>query len=60
MKVGIISDTHDLLRKEVLSSLKGVESILHAGDICDQKILDDLTKIAPVLVVRGSACVHDT
>ncbi len=55
MKVGIISDTHDLLRKEVLSSLKGVETILHAGDICDQKILDDLTKIAPVLVVRGNA-----
>lgn len=55
MKVGIISDTHDLLRKDVLSSLKSVETILHAGDICSQKILDELTGIAPVHVVRGNA-----
>ena len=54
MKIGILSDTHDLLRPEVLSVLNGCEAILHAGDICHQEILDALGKLAPVYVVRGN------
>ena len=54
MKVGIISDTHDLLRPEVLQALQGCECILHAGDISSQRILDQLEQIAPVKVVRGN------
>ena len=55
MKLGIISDTHDLLRPEVLSNLSGVDYILHAGDISSKKILDQLQTIAPVYAVRGNA-----
>ncbi len=54
MKIGIISDTHNLLRPEVLSALNGCETILHAGDICRQEIVDELEKLAPVYVVRGN------
>ena len=54
MKIGIISDTHGLLRPEVLSALNGCEAILHAGDICRQEILDELGKTARVYVVRGN------
>ena len=55
MKIGIISDTHDLLRPEVVSILTGVDAILHAGDISSQGILDQLQAIAPVYAVRGNA-----
>ena len=55
MKLGIISDTHDLLRPEVLSSLAGVDLILHAGDISSRQILDRLQETAPVRAVRGNA-----
>ena len=54
VKIGIISDTHNLLRKEVLEALQGCELILHAGDISGQEILDQLERIAPVRVVRGN------
>ena len=54
MKIGIISDTHGLLRPEVISALNGCEAILHAGDVCRQEILDELGKIARVYVVRGN------
>ena len=54
MKVGIISDTHDLLRPEVLEALQGCDCILHGGDISSQGILDRLEQIAPVKVVRGN------
>lgn len=54
VKIGIISDTHNLLRKEVLEALQGCELILHAGDISRQEILDQLERIAPVRVVRGN------
>ena len=53
MKIGIISDTHGLLRPEVLQSLDGCEVILHGGDINRQEILDQLEAIAPVYAVRG-------
>lgn len=54
MKIGIISDTHGLLRPEVIDALQGCEVILHGGDINRQEIIDDLEKIAPVYVVRGN------
>lgn len=54
MKIGIISDTHNLLRPEVLMHLEGSDAILHAGDISSQSILDELQKIAPVYAVRGN------
>ena len=54
MIVGIISDTHDLLRPEVTEVLQGCDSILHAGDISRPGILDELNKTAPVTAVRGN------
>src|ERR1035437_2512366 len=54
MKIGVVSDTHGLLRPEVLPAVEGVDSILHLGDVGDVKILDALRKIAPVTAVRGN------
>lgn len=54
MKVGIVSDTHGLLRPEVMEQLNGCDLILHAGDINKQEILDRLEQIAPIKVVRGN------
>lgn len=54
MLLGIISDTHGLLRPEVLTALKGVEHILHLGDVGKISILDELKKIAPVTAIRGN------
>ena len=54
MKIGIISDTHNLLRPEVIQNLQGCDHILHCGDISSQEILDQLERIAPVKVVRGN------
>lgn len=54
MKIGIISDTHDLLRPEVVDALQGCDYILHGGDISSQRILDQLEQIAPVKAVRGN------
>lgn len=54
MKIGILSDTHGMLRPEVHSALKGCDVILHGGDINKQSVLDQLNEIAPVNVVRGN------
>ena len=54
MRVGIISDTHGLLRPEALLALQGVALILHAGDVGAQEILARLKEIAPVFAVRGN------
>ena len=54
MKIGVVSDTHGLLRPEVLPLLAGVESILHLGDVGDARILKSLSKIAPVTAIRGN------
>ncbi|MGF6558764.1 putative phosphoesterase [Pseudomonas sp. S30_BP2TU TE3576] len=54
MKVGVISDTHGLLRPEALAALEGCEQIIHAGDIGSPEILDRLASIAPLHVVRGN------
>ena len=53
-KIGILSDTHGLLRPEVLEHLQGCDAILHGGDINRQDIIDTLKGIAPVYVVRGN------
>ena len=53
-KIGILSDTHGLLRPEVIQALQGCEAILHGGDINRQDIIDQLNTIAPVYVVRGN------
>jgi putative phosphoesterase len=54
MRIGVISDTHGLLRPEALTTLTGVEHILHAGDVGDVTILDRLRLIAPVTAIRGN------
>jgi hypothetical protein len=54
LKIAVVSDTHGLLRPEVLPKLKDVESILHLGDVGDPKILDTLRSYAPVTAVRGN------
>lgn len=54
MLIGVISDTHGLMRPEALTALRGVEHILHAGDVGDIAILDALRKIAPVTAIRGN------
>jgi putative phosphoesterase len=53
-KIGLISDTHGLLRDEALTALRGSELIVHAGDVGDPSILPQLRKIAPVVAVRGN------
>ena len=52
--VGLISDTHGLLRREAVAALAGVDRILHAGDVGKPEILDALRAIAPVTAVRGN------
>jgi len=54
MKIGIVSDTHGLLRPEVVLALAGVERILHLGDVGKISVLEELAKIAPVTAVRGN------
>ena len=54
LRVGLLSDTHGLLRPEALAFLRGSDRIIHAGDICDPAILDALRAIAPVTAVRGN------
>ena len=53
-RIGVISDTHNLLRSEALNLLKGVDLILHAGDIGDRNVLAALEHVAPTYVVRGN------
>lgn len=54
MRLGVISDTHGLLRPEALEALRGVNLIVHAGDVGEPKILARLKMIAPVIAVRGN------
>ena len=54
MKIGVISDTHGVLRPEVVDKLRGCDAILHAGDVNKPEILDALRTIAPLHVVRGN------
>jgi len=54
IRVGLISDTHGLLRPEALAFLQGSDRIVHGGDICDPATLEQLAAIAPVTAVRGN------
>ena len=54
MLVGVISDTHSYLNPRVPELLQGVDHILHAGDIGDDAIIAELSRIAPITVVRGN------
>lgn len=54
LRVGLISDTHGLLRPQAVSFLEGSDLIVHGGDICDAAILTALAAIAPVVAVRGN------
>lgn len=54
MKIGVVSDTHGLLRPEVAPALDGVDQILHLGDVGKIAVLTELKKIAPVTAIRGN------
>lgn len=54
LRIGLISDTHGLLRPEALRAMRGSDYIVHAGDIGDPAILEQLERIAPVTAVRGN------
>ncbi|MDY0884591.1 metallophosphoesterase family protein [Dongia soli] len=66
-RIGLISDTHGLLRPEARAALEDSDRIIHAGDIGDATILSDLARIAPVTAIRGNndmapwaSSLHDT
>ena len=54
VRIGLISDTHGLLRPEAIAFLQGSDRIVHAGDVCDPGVLAALGAIAPVIAVRGT------
>jgi uncharacterized protein len=54
MRIGVISDTHGLLRPEAVERLAGVQHIIHAGDIGRPEVIAALRKIAPVTAIRGN------
>jgi uncharacterized protein len=54
IRIGLISDTHGLLRPQAMAFLAGSDHIVHAGDICDDSILKALATIAPVTAVLGN------
>jgi uncharacterized protein len=58
MLIGVISDTHGLLRPQALEALRGVEHIIHAGDVGGSDILPKLRKIAPVTAIAGNVDVE--
>lgn len=53
-RIGVISDTHGLLRPEAIAALRGVDRILHAGDVGSAEVLEQLARLAPVTAVRGN------
>ena len=58
-KIGLISDTHGLLRNEALQALSGSDLVIHAGDVGDSSILDALREVAPLIAVRGNIDTAD-
>jgi uncharacterized protein len=58
-RVGLISDTHGLLRAEALEALRGCELIIHAGDVGKPEIIEALEELAPVVAVRGNVDTGD-
>ncbi len=53
-RIGLVSDTHGLVRPEALDALAGCERIVHAGDLCDPSVLARFARVAPVTAVRGN------
>jgi len=53
-RLGVVSDTHDLLRPEVVETLRGVDRIVHLGDVCSPGLLASLAGLAPLVAVRGN------
>jgi uncharacterized protein len=58
VRIGVISDTHGLLRPEAIEALRGVAHILHAGDVGDPLILESLRELAPVTAISGNIDAH--
>jgi len=58
-RIGVISDTHGIVRDLLHNFLKGVDLIFHAGDVCGEDVLDELSLIAPVVAVRGNMDFSD-
>jgi uncharacterized protein len=54
LRIGLISDTHGLLRPEAARFLRGCDHIVHAGDIGNERVLSELAEVAPVTAVRGN------
>ena len=54
MKIGVISDTHNVLREEVVDYLADCDAIIHAGDVCKEEMIIQLNEIAKTFVVRGN------
>lgn len=54
VRIALVSDTHDLVRPELLRFVEGCDAIVHAGDICDAAVLDTLARVAPLTAVRGN------
>lgn len=54
MKIGIISDTHNVLREDVIQHLVGCDYIIHAGDVCNQAIVEQLNTLAKTFFVKGN------
>lgn len=54
MRIGLISDTHGLLRPQAVDALAGVDHIIHAGDVGQEEVLRELRTVAPVTAVRGN------
>ena len=58
-RIGVISDTHRLVRPEILTALEGVEHIIHAGDMGSPDVIAELRRVAPVTAIRGNADAGD-
>ena len=54
MVIGLISDTHGLVRPQAIAALRGCAAIIHAGDIGKRKVLDELRELAPLTAIRGN------
>ncbi|MBB3256402.1 hypothetical protein F4827_001235 [Paraburkholderia bannensis] len=54
LRVALVSDTHNLVRPELLAFVQGCDAIIHAGDICDPDVLDQLGRVAPLSAVSGN------
>ena len=54
MKIGLISDTHSMIRKEVLNHFEGCDLIIHAGDIGSMEVIEELRKISDVKFIKGN------